>query len=528
MSELSLIGPSEPAVAVERRDPGGAAPNRQPSLSALPAQPPSAWPQAATAAPADPPQPPFGHRRPPASPDQAETRAFPTPQLAPLPSDASPSAARPTDDRGYPLTTTPEAAALYNEGVRRILGLRRGHFDLIAQSVAADPGFALGHAAKALLAYELCAPAVVPDELYLASLAAEHASERERSQVFAIQSHIRGNKRALVAHAQRYPKDALILNSIMPTILFGGAVEVPQEAWEIIEGAAPAYGEDDWWFLGTLAFVRQEQLRFDEAMDLAVRSLELEPAGGHAAHARAHAHYETGDHVNGLEFMSNWVLGSGQGADPIDHNAWHAAVHELSLGDVAAVRRRYETQLAPAQMTGCRALIDGGQLLFRWAITPGAGPAPAMREVADVTGYEALIHPATTFHAYHAACVLAGLEDVAGLKTLANWSHRHRQPLFRQAIAPLAEAMADLAAGRPGSAADKLAQMAPYVRQLGGSDAQREILEEARIAALIRAERFAEAHVVLEGRLSRRHAVRDVAWRDHVDQLERARRAPAA
>ncbi|MDR0990651.1 MAG: hypothetical protein LBL92_04735, partial [Propionibacteriaceae bacterium] len=268
-----------------------------------------------------------------------------------------------TDDRGYQLTTTAEAAQLYNRGVHHILGLHTGALALLDQAVTTDPTFALGHAAKALLGYEMCAPTVVPDELYLAEIYAEKATDRERSHVNAVTGHVRGRKNALVDHVRRYPQDALLLNSIIPTIQFAGAVEVPQEAWDIVEQAAPAYSNDDWWFLGTLSFIRQEQLRFDEALDLACRSLDLEPSGGHAAHARGHAHYELGDHVNGLDFMSNWVVGPGAEAESLDHLAWHAAVHELSLGDVEAVRRRYASQLNPARMLGCRSLIDGGQLL---------------------------------------------------------------------------------------------------------------------------------------------------------------------
>ena len=49
--------------------------------------------------------------------------------------------------------------------------------------------------------------------------------------------------------------------------------------------------------------------------------------------------------------------------------------------------------------------------------------------------------------------------------------------------------------------------------RLGGSDAQREILEETRIAALLRADRFDEARVLLDDRIDRRHSPRDARWR---------------
>lgn len=77
------------------------------------------------------------------------------------------------------------------------------------------------------------------------------------------------------------------------------------------------------------------------------RSLDQRPDAGHSAHARAHAHYETGDHTAGLVWMDAWVAGSGAGMESLSHFSWHAALHELSLGDLDAVRRRYDAQLRP-------------------------------------------------------------------------------------------------------------------------------------------------------------------------------------
>ena len=79
-------------------------------------------------------------------------------------------------------------------------------------------------------------------------------------------------------------------------------------------------------------------------MDLACTSLGEAPDAGHSAHARAHAHYETGDHCAGLAWMDDWVRGKGAQTDSLSHFAWHAALHELSIGDLDAVRQRYDTQ----------------------------------------------------------------------------------------------------------------------------------------------------------------------------------------
>ena len=117
----------------------------------------------------------------------------------------------------------------------------------------------------------------------------------------------------------------------MPTIAFSGVTDVQQEAWTLVEGLAPAYG-DDWWFSGLLAFVRQDQGRYDEADALAWSALRVEPAAGHAVHAQTHVFYETGQHIAGLQWLDPWIASSGQGASHRAHFSWHAALHELSIG----------------------------------------------------------------------------------------------------------------------------------------------------------------------------------------------------
>ena len=425
------------------------------------------------------------------------------------------------DPYGYALTTSPAAASAYSQGLLDVLRLRSGSLPSLAASIAHDPTFALGHAALALLGHELCAHVDVSARLRDAALHASRGTDRERSHVHAVARHVAGDSRPLVAHLAAYPLDALLLSTAVPTIAFAGVTEVPEEAWQLVERAAPAYG-DDWWFTGLLAFVRQEQGRFDEAMELACSSLAVEPGAGHSAHARAHAHYETGDHVAGLAWMDSWVSGAGASIESISHFAWHAALHELSLGDLDAVRRRYDDQLRPEHGLGCRALVDTGSLLFRWELTPDALDVPGLEQVAALAGRDVLERPATPFLAMHSAVTLLATGDRPGLRRLAGWASRHRNPTQREVVAPLAGALDRLAEGRCSEAADALAALACPSRRLGGSDAQRELLEEIRIAALVRADRLDEARELLDTRLDRRHSPRDRRWR------EECRRVPVA
>ena len=416
------------------------------------------------------------------------------------------------DRYGYELTSSPEAARSYNRGVEELLRLRGGSEQAIAASLALDPTFAMGHATLALLGHEMCAAVDVGARLRDAIALAPRATERERSHVHAVAAHLRGDSRPIIEHLATYPRDAVLLSTAVPTIAFAGVTEVPAEAWRLVEEAAPAYG-DDWWFTGLLAFVRQEQGRFDEAMELSCRSLDEEPTAGHSAHARAHAHYETGDHDAGLAWMDDWVRGDGAATDSISHFAWHAALHELSLGDLDAVRRRYETQLRPDGALGCRALVDTGSLLFRWALTPDAADVPTMRGVAAATTDATLRHPATPFLALHTAVLHLAQDDAPALGDLEAWASQHENPTHREVVAPLARALRSMASGSCSSAADQLAALGTQTWRLGGSDAQREIIEEARISALLRSGRLDEARVLLDARIDRRQSPRDHRWR---------------
>lgn len=418
------------------------------------------------------------------------------------------------DRYGLVLTAGQDAARAYDEGLGTVLRLGQDATAAFARAVALEPGFALGHAALALLGHEMCAPVDVPARLDAARRLAAGASERERSHVAAVDRHVRGDSGPLVRHLEEWPVDALLLSVAMPTIAFAGVTEQPEEAWGIVEAAGPAYG-NDWWYAGLLGFVRQEQGRFDEAMDLSRASLAAEPRAGHSAHARAHAHYETGDHAAGLAWMADWVTGEGATAEGLSHFSWHAALHELSLGDLDAVRRRYETQLRPGagSTVGCRSLVDTGSLLFRWALTPGATDAPGMEEVTARLAEHQLRRPATPFVAMHAAVALLAVDDRPGLRSLEEWAAAHEHPTQAGVVAPLARALRAMAEGEHSRAADGLRELAPQARRLGGSDAQREILEEARIAALLRAGRLDEARAVLDARLDRRRCPRDEAWR---------------
>jgi uncharacterized NAD(P)/FAD-binding protein YdhS len=413
------------------------------------------------------------------------------------------------DAYGLRLSTTPEAAELYNRGLRRILALSDGGAELLAEAVAADPGFAVGHAALALLGHEGAAAGTdVPGSLRAArrALASRRADERERSFVACVDQRVNGapeaGAAAVLRHLAEFPRDALTVSVAVPTISFDGVVSGTR-TWDLVESLGGTYGED-WWYLGQLAFVRQEQERWQEADSLAVRALAAQPDAGHAVHARAHVFYETGEHRVGLRWLDDWIALHAPRSNHGAHFSWHAAIHELMLDDGPALLRRYDAQLAPPEVTGARALVDSVSLLWRCRMADRWSGALPIDRALQAVPQSFLDKPTTGFAAMHAGIGLAAAGDPDRLGRLAGLAKADGRAEFREVIVPLCEGLAAFVEQRWEEAGTLLEQLTPRLTMLGGSAAQHEVIEETRLHALIASGEHRRAAYLLSSRLDRR------------------------
>jgi hypothetical protein len=404
-----------------------------------------------------------------------------------------------------PLTTTADAAAHYRDAQERILKVQVGAESALRAAVDADPEFALGHATLALVGHDFDLEEDTRPHLRTALLTAARATERERSFVDVVSSRVRGasdHQDWLLHHLKEHPRDAMALNIAVPTIAFSGAVEVPEQAWALVESARPVFGED-WWYGGLLAFVRQEQGYFDEADELATGALAAEPAAGHAAHALAHVFYETDRHADGLRWIDGWLVDNRDTTFHPSHYSWHAALHELAMGDETAVRIRYARELAPTSVQGIRALVDSASLLWRARIDdswPGALP---INELLAVVDDQLLVEPPTAFVAMHAAVALAAGGDAIGLRLLGRRAALDSRPDYRRLVVPLAAAMAALVDNHPDRAAQILLRLLPEAEHFGGSKAQREVIELTLLHALMESRNSGAAQQLIQDALDR-------------------------
>jgi uncharacterized NAD(P)/FAD-binding protein YdhS len=389
------------------------------------------------------------------------------------------------------ITTAPEltgAPASYAEGVRRLLAVQDGASVAFAAAVAEDPQHARAHVALAMIATErpdrAGGPDAVAGHLARARAALARGSDEDRSHVEAIATWCeKGNAAgtdALIGHLDRVPDDAVALLVLAPSIAFAGAGDALPDAWQYVERFTGVHGEAPW-YLGLRAYGRTEQGLWYDAADLADAALELDPGNGNAAHALTHVHYETDAHGAGLKWLTDWIPRDGSTQRYLPHFQWHAALHELAMGDAAAAARRYAAFLAPPQSRGVRCLVDAGSLAWRARLHPDwITPPDPMAVLAEVGSLA--FAPQTPFIAFHALLVLAAANDPAAIRAIHVPDATDAQATTLRLIG---EGLIALTAGEPRAALDYLLESLAGLPSIGGSRVQQEVVLETALAAML-------------------------------------------
>ncbi|OBI79843.1 hypothetical protein A5663_18455 [Mycobacterium sp. E740] len=389
------------------------------------------------------------------------------------------------------IATAPEstgAQASYAEGVRRLLAVQDGASVAFAAAVAEDPHHARAHVALAMIATERPDRAGGPDavggHLAAARAALAHGSDEDRSHVEAIATWCeKGNATgtdALIDHLDRVPDDPLALLVLAPSIAFAGAGDALPDAWQYVERFTGVHGEAPW-YLGLRAYGRTEQGLWYDAADLADAALELDPGNGNAAHALSHVHYETDAHGAGLKWLTEWISSGGSTQRYPAHFQWHAALHELAMGDAPAAARRYAAFLAPPKSKDVRCLVDAGSLAWRARLHPDwVTPPDPMAVIAEVGSLA--YAPQTPFIAFHALLVLAAANDPAAIRAIKVPGATDAQSATLRLIG---EGLIALTDGEPRAALDFLLESLPGLPSIGGSRVQQEVVLETALAAML-------------------------------------------
>jgi len=409
------------------------------------------------------------------------------------------------DDRyGNPLSTSSDTARdAYVAGLDRLLAAQPGVEQAFEAAIAADPDFALAHMALARTRQAMGRGEDSRTPMVAAQALADRLPAREAAHVDALSLLVSGQGpaayKAIRAHLAEHPRDALVAQTctgVFGMIGFSGQPGREAEQLAFTSALAPHYG-DDWWFLGQHAFSQVEAGQTGPATATIERSLTINPRNAHGAHIRSHVYYEAGETAAGRAYLDDWRRGYEKAGQLHCHISWHVALWALEQSDVETMWRVYDTDVAPDAAWGpaLNLITDSASLLFRAELAGVEVPAERWRHVSD---HAARLFPAPgiAFADVHAALAHAMAGNGEALATIVADAKGPAGDVVRE----LAEAFGAMAAADWPQAVRHLSVTMTQHERIGGSRAQRDLVEYALLGALLRQGKADEARLLLSMR----------------------------
>jgi hypothetical protein len=435
----------------------------------------------------------------------------------------------PCHDRfGLPLSTSSESAAeAYREGIDLMLSAWPGAAEAFERAIVADPGFALAQAARARV-HSLYAEveAARARAATARELVARSGTAREKSHVNTLAHLMEGQPSksltCALAHLENWPHDAFILSLPLGAyglLAFSGRADHNQARVDLCEGHAHHYG-DDWWFLTYLGWAHTENGNVGVGRPITQRALNRRRENGHAAHALAHAMFEDGSIADAEAFIADWLPIYDRAGLLHGHISWHQALLALEQGDAARALAIYADRVQPKVTTAAPlfAVADGASLLWRLGVY---GHAVSKEIWDDASAYAEHCFPKAgiPFADVH----MAFMEAVTGNRTaleqrIGDLETRLEEGKLAQgfAIPAICRAARAFADGDYAGCVRILEPAADEVVRIGGSHAQREVIEDTLLVALMKSDETGKARALLDQRLHRRPSPRDLRWRASV------------
>ena len=416
-----------------------------------------------------------------------------------------------TDRYDLPLSTASSAARdAYIQGCESKLTMQPGAIEAFDRAIAADPGFALAHVARAHVLLERGNAAAARESMAVANSLATGLSARETSHIAFFDLLSAGDSEAalfaLSPHLSAWPRDALVLGTTAFTNgLIGSSGRMGQKRalLDLLDRLAPGYG-DDWWFTAHHGMALSENGQRDAARPKIDRSLAQNPNNPWAAHARAHLCYEEGDPATARAFLGSWLTTCPRNGLLYSHLSWHLALGDLEAGDAAAAYRLFKEAFSPDVHSGpSRAKVtDAVSFLWRWELAGHPRDTEAWRMMHDFAN-SALPRAGVAFSDMHIALAQA----VAGNDAALAARVRQMEDLAREGRYPsgpfipaLSRAFAAFERRDFSTAIDALEPIAGELERIGGSRAQLDLVEFTLLKAYLDADRLDDARRLLSMR----------------------------
>lgn len=397
-------------------------------------------------------------------------------------------------------TQSDAALAHYNSGMEHFLAARFGAVDAFQSAIAEDPHFALAQTGLARALMMSGDMAGAKSALARAQACIQGVTEREHAHVAVFALLLSGQaaqaRRAVDEHVLTYPRDAMVaqLNtSVFGLIGFSGQVGREAALLAYTSALMPHYGED-WWMMSQHAVALCETGQTTEALDLMERALALEPRNANASHFKAHSHYECGETAAGRDFLKTWLAGYDKRAVLHSHLSWHVALWSLHMGDVEEMWQALDSHIGPETGHGLplNVLTDTASLLYRAEI---AGVAVDPARWQSLSAYASKCFPETgqSFADMHAALAHAMAGNGTELARMISGAKGFAGDL----IAPLVTVWRAIASQDWIGATEAILPVMAQHERLGGSRAQRDLLEFTLLQVLLKQGKSGEVRRLL-------------------------------
>jgi hypothetical protein len=423
-----------------------------------------------------------------------------------------------TDRYGLSISTSSEAAReAYVAGCDGVLAAGDGDKADLKRAVAADPGFALAYAALARALFLMADVAGAREAAARARSLVVTATSREQSHVNALCLAIEGKPveslAATRAHIGEHPRDAMVAapaTGVFGLIGFSGRQDREPEQVAFLEALRPHLA-DDWWFQAVYAFALEEVGRLDEALELIERSMATNPRNAHGAHIKTHVLYEQGNDRAALDYLDSWLPSYPREGLMHCHISWHVALSALMLGDASRAWQVYEAQVHPGGAWGPALNVATDAPAFLWRAEL-AGHARRPEAWQQVHGYAQKSFPkaGVAFVDVHRALAAVAAGDGEAIARIVS-ELKERAASGRSPAGDVVPRLASgLAAYGKGDWTGAIAVLEPALAEtvrIGGSRAQRDLIQNTLLAAYLKAGREAQARKLLTAQTDRRPSV---------------------
>src|SRR5580704_1460796 len=428
------------------------------------------------------------------------------------------------DQQGLALAGAPESASAFNRAMADYYGLTGDPVGVLKSALARDPGFALGGVGIAALTmiggFRGDHPEVM-SALRAAEATSGRGSQREQNHLAAAKAWARGEFSQAIMRWERiladHPTDALALRLVQDAYFFLGRSAAIRDCAERV---LPAWGRDNplaGFVLGLYAFGLEETGDLKRAEDFGREALARNRRDAWGTHALAHVMETAKRHDEGVAFLKSTRADWAHAHFMAHHNGWHLALFLIEQGrfdEVLADYDRFTARKLADDATLDR--IDAASLLWRlelagadvgdrWAPVASKWMAHVDDHLLAFNDLHCAFAAARSPEPEHISRLTRSLDDYARLGSGDN------QRVTAEVGRRLIDGVLAFVGGEYARAVEAILPVRHDVVRIGGSHAQRDIVNLTLIAVAERSGQWGLARELLAERVGVRPTPRTKA-----------------